>query len=159
VNRLSSRAAKSLHAEHVDARGCQFERKRYAVEPVANLDDRSDILVAQGEPVHDRQGALIEQLDGGILQHRDGCQIVGARRQFKRGETVQPFTLGPQRLPAGGQNRDTRRRLEDRFGDCRHRAEHVLATVEHDQRTFVPEPSRQSRYRVDARQRNSKHGA
>ena len=43
------------------------------------------------------------------------------------------ITLGPQRLPAGGQKGDTRRCFEDRLGDCRHRADHVFAAVEHDQ--------------------------
>src|SRR5271165_3559915 len=40
-----------------------------------------------------------------------------------------------------------RRRFEDRLGDCRHRADHVFATVEHNQRMLVAEPSGQSRYR------------
>ena len=97
-----------LDTEYVDACGRQFERERHPVEPATNLDDRSDIVAVQGETVRDRQGALVEQLDRGILQRPLGCEIIGARRQLQRREAVQPFALGPQRFPAGGQNGDTR---------------------------------------------------
>jgi hypothetical protein len=64
--------------------------------------------------------------------------------------------LGPKRIfsiPC------TRRCFEDRLGDCRHRADHVFATVEHDQRMLVSEPSGKPRYRVEARQSDPEHGA
>ena len=159
AKRSSSRAASPLTPKHVDPRGRQFERERHAVKPVANLEHWNDFPVAQDKTVRDRQGALVEQLDRRILQRPVGCEIIGARRQLQRREAVPPFALGPQRLPAGGQNGDADRCLEDRLGDCGHRADHVLATVEHDQRMLVPEPSGQSRYRVDAWQGDPKHGA
>jgi len=95
AKRSSSRAARALDTEHVDACGCQFERERHPVEPATNLDDRSDVVAVQGETVHNRPGAFVEQLDGRILQRPLGGEIIGARRQLQRWEAVQPFALGP----------------------------------------------------------------
>ena len=51
-------------AKRVDADSRQFQRERHAIEPATNLQNRREIGIVEDEPVDDRPGPVVEQLDG-----------------------------------------------------------------------------------------------
>ena len=125
------------HTKDADTRRCQLERERDTVEPATNLQSRRHVRIGEGEPIHRRHRALVEQLHGRVAQRIAGGEIDRVRREFQRGQAMQRLALCPQRLSARGQNADAGRRLQHRLGQWRCRVDHVLAAVEHDQGSLV----------------------
>ena len=147
------------HTKDTDTRSRQLKRQRDAVEPAANFQNRRHIGVGEGEPIHRRAGALVEQLDGRVTQRIAGRETDRIRWKFQSGQAMQRLTLCPQRLAARCQNADIGRRLQHRLGHCRRRPDNVLATVEHDQGSFVAQPRGQSRQGIGRRRMDSKRRA
>ena len=82
-------APPSPDTEDVDARRCQLERQRNAVEPATNLQNRRHVRIGKGEPIHGRHGALVEQLDRRVAQSIAGGKISRIRREFQRGQAME----------------------------------------------------------------------
>ena len=78
----------ALDAKRSDAGSRQFQRQRHAIEPATDLQDRWDIGIVEGEPVHDRSGPFVEQLNSRITQRLRDCHIDRLQRNFQGSETV-----------------------------------------------------------------------
>ena len=93
-----------LHRQNLDARRCQLDRQRYAVEARAHSCQRRSILNVYCEVWFHRARAINKQLHAFMPAESPAVQLflgVG-RTEWRHAENK--FARDPQRLPAGGQD-------------------------------------------------------
>src|SRR6516165_11227240 len=120
---------KAANTKHVDLRRRQLDSQRHAIESSAYLECNRDISVGEVETVERRHCPFVEQLDRRKAQRFGGCETALFRWNLQRWQAQQPFTFGSQRLPAGCENGDLRRRPQHCLGSRRCGADNVLAIV------------------------------
>ena len=125
--------AQALHAQQWEACGRKLDGQRNAIQSPADLDDRMGVLRRQREARVHRLRPRHEQLHGARLS-RIGARVGG--RHGERAQAIHVLVRGLDRLLAGDQHAQARRRgayLVEQGGDG---VRHVLAVVEHQQESL-----------------------
>ena len=126
-----------LNAVSIGATGGELDRQGYAVELSAELADDRRIGVVQLETPSAGVYALDEKLNRGKIEClRRGKICIGGRATQRR-QLMNMLSLDTQRLPAGRQDVNLWRSLEDTLGQRCHDFDDVLAAVEDQQHSLV----------------------
>jgi hypothetical protein len=119
---------------YANSAGGEFHGERDAIEAPAQAGDDRSFPITELQRAAARFDLFDEQLHGWEAQCPHRGQRYGIpRRTFERRQMMDPFALGPQRLPARDQNVDLRGVTEQFLRQCSHRFDEVLAAVEQQQ--------------------------
>ena len=129
----------------VDPPGGQLDRKRHAVELSADADHDRGLRVAVVQPSAARRRALHEELRRRerLSDRRGESRIVG-----RAGERIQPvdvLALDLKSLATCRQDVDLRRRREDLRCERCNSLDEMLASIEHQENSLIPQIGDQGR--------------
>lgn len=129
-----------VHAVRANPRGRQLQGQRQTVEPPTDVRDRCGVAGIDREPGHHGGHALREQPYRTRTLQRGEVVTV---RQVQRRHRPQQLAGPAQGFPAGGQDAQLGRGLQQEYGQLGDRREQALAVVQHQQQAFVPEGAHQ----------------
>ena len=113
--------------------GGELDGQRDAIEPVAQLHHGIGVLLCHSEIGIDGAGAIDQQAHRLVLVDPLRRQRVVHRRGRQRRNGAGVFAGDAERLPAGGQNPQSRGFGEHRVDQVGDRRQQVFAVVQHDQ--------------------------
>ncbi len=120
-----------LDGHRAHPRGGELERERNAFEARAELGDGRRLALRQRETRLLQLRPIHEQLHR--IRARQRFDARRARRERKRQHRIRLLARDAQRFPAGRDDGELRRGTEQRVGEVRAGAHHVLAVVEDEQ--------------------------
>ena len=138
--------------------GRQFHRERHAVEFSADAGDDARVRVAELETNATGRRTLHEQLRGRKRQNGLGFHVGIVGRTAKGVQPVDALAVDAQRLAAGREDSDLRRRLDDICGQRCDGVDQVFAGVEDQQNLFVAQIGHQAWPHVVGADRQTHHG-
>jgi hypothetical protein len=124
-------AGHDLLRRHCQNAGCsQLYRERQAVKATTEFGDRRRVVTVETEVRAVALRSLDEQLNRVRLGNRLRSVVAGGP---ERGHGEQDLADDAEGLPAGREDSNIRRQLEDSFTDRRDRGAHVLAVVKEEE--------------------------
>ena len=159
---VSQPGGNRLHAHDPDASGGQFNRERVAVQTVADFADRCRVLVGQGEDIGGSVCTFDEELNRLVEQGFAGGGLPRLTFGWGRrecGQSVYPFAFDTKCLATRRDDVHAGRASDDALCKFGRPVNHVLAVVEHDERSLVAQCVNKGLLRVAGRERKSDGGS